>query len=292
MPCMPGAYMGAIGAMAFLGAAICCFIVPALGDKYGRYRAWYASICCHLPIYMAGIFTNHIGVVYVCCFWLGFGLVGRFACGYILFTESVPPQHASKFIALYMLGDAAATLYSSFFLRYISNNGIDLMWLGFVLNLIAVIVGWFIVESPAWLVSVGLKEEAIKRLKYIAKFNRKADFELNDISVEKFEVMDKPEGNNANGSRTSSGNADIEEDEANALKNKSGSDLDLKTNEDGEEEEISFTKTKGMLCNLILMTIFWTSSSMNYYIMSFFLKYIPGNIFVNASLACISELMA
>ena len=104
--------------------------------------------------------------------------------------------------------------------------------------------------------------------------------------------MDKPEGNNANGSRTSSGNADIEEDEANALKNKSGSDLDLKTNEDGEEEEISFTKTKGMLCNLILMTIFWTSSSMNYYIMSFFLKYIPGNIFVNASLACISELMA
>ena len=40
-----------------------------------------------------------------------------------------------------------------------------------------------------------------------------------------------------------------------------------------------------MLCNLILMTCFWTTSSFNYYIMTFYLKYIPGNIFVNNTLA-------
>ena len=47
-----------------------------------------------------------------------------------------------------------------------------------------------------------------------------------------------------------------------------------------------------MLINLILMTVFWTSSSFNYYIITFYLKYIPGNIYVNTSLACIAEVIA
>ena len=38
------------------------------------------------------------------------------------------------------------------------------------------------------------------------------------------------------------------------------------------------------------MTIFWTTSSLNYYMILFFLKYIPGNIYVNTSLSCIADL--
>ncbi len=40
------------------------------------------------------------------------------------------------------------------------------------------------------------------------------------------------------------------------------------------------------------MTIFWTSSSFNYYIMTFYLKYIPGNVYTNTSLSCIAEVIA
>jgi len=58
------------------------------------------------------------------------------------------------------------------------------------------------------------------------------------------------------------------------------------------EEPMTFCKDKALLCNLILMTIFWTSSSFNYYIITFYLKYIPGNIYVNTSLACVSEVIA
>ena len=36
MQCMKGAYIGLIGAMAFAGVAISCFIIPSMGDKYGR----------------------------------------------------------------------------------------------------------------------------------------------------------------------------------------------------------------------------------------------------------------
>ena len=40
------------------------------------------------------------------------------------------------------------------------------------------------------------------------------------------------------------------------------------------------------------MTIFWTASSFNYYIITFYLKYLPGNIYVNTSLSCIAEMLA
>ena len=47
-----------------------------------------------------------------------------------------------------------------------------------------------------------------------------------------------------------------------------------------------------MLVNLILMTVFWSAGSFNYYIITFYLKYIPGNVYVNTSLSCIAEVLA
>lgn len=82
---------------------------------------------------------------------------------------------------------------------------------------------------------------------------------------------------------------EIEEDESYALK-KNTTDISQEIEE--EEEPITFCKDKAMLCNLILMSIFWTSSSFNYYIMTFYLKYIPGNIYVNTSLSCFAEIIA
>jgi hypothetical protein len=40
------------------------------------------------------------------------------------------------------------------------------------------------------------------------------------------------------------------------------------------------------------MVVLWIVSSVDYYLITFFLKYIPGNIYVNTSVASISELVA
>ena len=42
----------------------------------------------------------------------------------------------------------------------------------------------------------------------------------------------------------------------------------------------------------MLMGVFWTASSFNYYLMSFFLKYIPGNIYENTSISSGAEITA
>ena len=39
------------------------------------------------------------------------------------------------------------------------------------------------------------------------------------------------------------------------------------------------------------MTIFWTTSSLDYYLMIFYLKYIPGNIFINTTLSSFADLL-
>ena len=40
------------------------------------------------------------------------------------------------------------------------------------------------------------------------------------------------------------------------------------------------------------MCIMWTASSFNYYLMTFFLKYIPGNIYINTTISNLSQLTA
>ena len=44
--------------------------------------------------------------------------------------------------------------------------------------------------------------------------------------------------------------------------------------------------------NLVLMVILWSVSSLDYYLITFFMKYIPGNLFVNTSVSTTSELIA
>jgi Na+/phosphate symporter len=70
-----------------------------------------------------------------------------------------------------MIGDVVATLYMTFFIRYISIDASIIVYIGLSLNVLACIMAFWLVESPAWLVSVNRKEEAIEKLKYMAKFN-------------------------------------------------------------------------------------------------------------------------
>jgi len=55
---------------------------------------------------------------------------------------------------------------------------------------------------------------------------------------------------------------------------------------------VTFCSDKVIFGNLCLMAVMWSVASMNYYVISFFLKYIPGNIYVNTSISSISEIVA
>jgi len=70
---------------------------------------------------------------------------------------------------------------------------------------------------------------------------------------------------------------------------------DLKTAvvvDEAKPEKITFCSNKVIFLNLVLMVILWSVSSLDYYLITFFMKYIPGNLYVNTSVSTISELVA
>ena len=107
-----------------------------------------------------------------------------------MLTELSPNKHQAIVGTLFCALDAAATLYITFFIAIISNNINILVWIGFGLNILCCIGGYFIVESPAWLNTFGDKQKAIETIKYIAKFNGAEDFQIIDLKAEKFEIVD------------------------------------------------------------------------------------------------------
>ena len=127
------------------------------------------------------------------CFYLGMGLIGRFACGFVLLTESFPKKYQAIVGTVSMVGDAAATLWITLLLRYVSNDANNMVWIGFGFNILATTMSFFLVDSPSWYVSVGKKDEAIKALQYMAKINGVTDFEVTDLKEEKFETLDPEE---------------------------------------------------------------------------------------------------
>ena len=50
--------------------------------------------------------------------------------------------------------------------------------------------------------------------------------------------------------------------------------------------------TSIVLINLAFMSLNWIGSSFDYYLISFYMKYVPGNIFINTAVSSFSELTA
>ena len=192
--------------------------------------------------------------------------------------------------AAFAVGDVIVTLYVTFILRYITQDARTLIWIGFVINIVAVVLSFWVVESPVWLVSVGRELEARDKLFYIARFNRVANFEIDELIDEKFETQEDI-------TNKKDFTADLAKNENLAHDDKVGEITETKS--DLIENETQKTlldwkilfKDRKLLCNLVLMTIFWTTSSLNYYLMIFYLKYIPGNIYVNTTLSCVADLL-
>lgn len=87
-----------------------------------------------------------------------------------------------------MFGDAIAVLYIDLWYRLIP-YGVPLIAIGLFLNIIAFITGFWIPESPAWLISQGRIEEATKAINRIAKFNGITE----TLKIKSFMVEEEPE---------------------------------------------------------------------------------------------------
>ena len=181
LQCVPSEYMGFIGSFGFFGAVLSCVVLPVFADKFGRYSVYLITITLQLPIYVLNNTAKTLIPEYIVSFLLGVALLGRFTAGFILLLESVPQKHKALAGTALAVGDTAAQLYVTFFLRFISRDSQTVIWIGMGLNFVALIATFWNVESPAWLVSVGETEKAKKNILYIAKFNGIQDIQITHL---------------------------------------------------------------------------------------------------------------
>ena len=134
--------------------------MPVIADKFGRYAVYMTTIICQLPIYYLSVTAPSVESYYIVSFLLGVALIGRFTSGFVLLLESACQRHKALTGTAMAIGDVAAYLYITLFLRYISNDIHTLIWIAFGFNVVSVIGSFWCRESPDWLVSVGEIERA------------------------------------------------------------------------------------------------------------------------------------
>jgi MFS family permease len=171
MYCTEKLYIGLIGASAFAGSAVACLVLPVLGDKIGRLPVFLTTQLFQIPMYIAAVYTHSIGVVTFLVYYLGFCLIGRFTCGFVLFVELLPEKYKALSGTAILVGYSISLLESTFYYAFISKNSIALIWIGFVFNVLTFGANLLMPESPVWLISAGRYEDARDAIKKIAKYN-------------------------------------------------------------------------------------------------------------------------
>ena len=148
MYCTTGKYIGLIGALAFLGSALACAILPILGDKIGRWPVFIITQAVQIPMFFVALYTTSMGVVYFIVFFLGFCLIGRFTCGFVLFVELLPEKYKAISGSAILIGYSISLLEVTFYYAFISQDSIPTIWLGFVMSTVTFLANFFIPESP------------------------------------------------------------------------------------------------------------------------------------------------
>ena len=201
--CDKKSYLGILGALAFLGASLACFFLPYCADRFGRYPVFMVTMFFQIPLFIAALYTKQLGVLYVCCFFLGVGLIGRFTTGFVLLTEVLVKRHQALVGTLLMVGDSAATLYITLYLRFFHYAN-TMVWLGLIMNIVSFIGCFWIYESPSWLVSIGRTHRAKEILKKIAEMNGVKEFHIHGLKKEEkvYQKPDREEDDQANMSQS------------------------------------------------------------------------------------------
>lgn len=103
--CKPKAVTAKIAMGAFLGIFIGVIFIPRLGDIFGRKPLFLGALWLSLPILLLMIISRRVLLVMIGAFVIGFCIIGRMSCGFVLLMESVERKHAAKVGSVIMVAE-------------------------------------------------------------------------------------------------------------------------------------------------------------------------------------------
>jgi len=194
-------------------------------------------------------------------------------------------------------------IFSSLYFWHVSKDWRWLIIYAMCANVVTCVAVLFIPESPLYCHSVRDYEKARDSIQKIASFNRYHGFALHDTLFEEEAEHIKREEK-----------AKAQKRHEHGIDDKILENLNLKTEEmdhgslsdiskvissihleDKEDKELtgSFKElflVRRLFINLIFMTCIAVACQFNYYLTTFYVKYLPGNIFVNQMVVAVCEI--
>eukprot|EP00347_Sterkiella_histriomuscorum_P021446 403333947 len=266
--CNADVQIGLFGSIFLLGIVFGSVTLTRLGDIYGRKPVFLIGMILQIFVTAAYLISDSLTFAYILTFLIGLACTGKQFVGYSYLIEMQQSKHQIVVGSLEFIYEALIYLFVILYFSFLSKNWkyIQIPTIGF--GVIGTMYLFFQPESPRFLICSKKYDEARKVFNLIAIKNGKSkDTALDFIFVEE-QLQEKI----------------IQSDDSTYIK---------EVNENQSEQSIKQLCTNNILrSNLVFSSFIWCSIMFNYYILAFYIKYFPGNVYENTLALVFSDLVA
>ncbi|CDW91148.1 organic cation [Stylonychia lemnae] len=281
MHCSEGYLIGLFGSMEFIGTSLAALIFPPLADTYGRKYFSYVSMWLTILVMLILLIFRNNHIYYVALFLNGVCIGLKQFIFYTHIMEFMGLK--TRFVSgLFFFVDGAVFTVSPLILYFITRNTQIFVYICLILSIVTIFISHTFLKLPE-----SLKFNLIKNnfsqlnedIRNIMNSNNTPEDIQRNVMIELQSYEDQQ--------------IIIQKNE-NALQKKVNEDiidqkimLSQKQNSNKSLLSILFN-TQNAVYNLILISVGWSTSTFIYYLLDFFVKYLPGNIYVNQLVASLS----
>lgn len=262
----------------FIGVTFGALILGSLSDKFGRKKMIIACIINALIFGIAVYFSpENVFVLMGLRLGQGFFVQGMQTITYTLVVEYTPVRFRN-FIACFW------PIYFGLGLIYLGGVSWAVpQWRDMQLFLqlpilVPLVVCWFVVESPFWMLSKNMLDGAVKNYRKIAKYNKDDEF-LATEEVNGQQQIELIHHRGAGGMSSSDAKAEKDDGEPDRPAPRQSNVLQL-------------VKNPVLRKHLFSMIAIWFTAAISYYGILFFLPNLPGNRHMNFIMGALIEISA
>jgi MFS family permease len=260
--------------MPFVGWTLTTLILPPLADKIGRKWITFGSILLLSTCLAFLLFSRKLWLTITLMFICGMCSAGRASVGFVYGNEFLTPFWRNVFSTLFVFIDGFSVIMAGIYFSSISQHYAYFSMLGPFLGFISCFGLVYLPESPLWQLKVGRVAEAKLTLFKMSAINGiDCSEEIEALSNNESQLMSKLN------------NTEVEMETSVPL-------VGAPAQTQSEQNVMFFLGQRVIIVNLIVMCYMWASTSFSYYMISLYMKYLPGNIFVNTIASGSGEFIA
>jgi MFS family permease len=145
--------------------------VPPLSDKYGRKTIFRIGSIANFIIFTLIILSHSFWLTVACEFFIGVFSTVRVNIGYPYMAELVGQKYRTAYGTLWSISEGLIFIYATIYFLQISTKWIYFTLIGYCLQIISMVLVFFLPESPVYLMTKGLGYRARDSFRTIAKCN-------------------------------------------------------------------------------------------------------------------------